>query len=315
MALLDPEAKAVLERLRRSGWVPRHTLTPAQAREQLRNGRAPVPGRPLHEVRDEVVDGPGGPLPLRVYRPSAAGPLPGLLFFHGGGWVLGDLDLSDNLCRELAAEADCVVVSVDYRLAPEHRFPAAVEDAYAATCLVAEQAARFGVDPTAVAVSGVSAGGNLAAAVALRARDVGGPRLIAQVLICPVLDFAFDTPSYEQNATGFLLERDDMRWFWAQYLPTEAWGAHPYASPLRAEDVSGVAPAVVITAEYDPLRDEGAAYADRLAAAGVPVDHRCYDGMIHGFVGNPGLKVGLSALSELVVDLRLAFYRDRLGGG
>lgn len=312
MALLDPEARIVLERLRRSGWVPRHTLSPAEAREQLRRTASSAPSRPLHDVRDHVIDGPGGALPLRVYRPSTAAPLPALLFFHGGGWVLGDLDLSDALCRDLSAEADCLVVSVDYRLAPEHPFPAAVEDAFAATSWVVERAAELGVDPAAVGVSGVSAGGNLAAAVALQARDLGGPALSVQALVCPVLDRNFETPSYERCATGYMLERDDMRWFWSQYLPTDAWGAHPYASPLQADDLAGVAPAVVVTAEYDPLSDEGASYAERLRVSGVPVNHRCYEGMIHGFVGNPGLKAGRAALAELVVDLRLAFCRHRL---
>ena len=314
MALLDPEAKVILERLRASGWVPRHTLTPAEAREQLRRSRPAVPPRPLHEVRDAVIEGPAGELPLRIYRPSEAHDLPGLLFFHGGGWVLGDLDLSDNLCRELAAGVGCVVVSVDYRLAPEHRFPAAVEDAYAATAWVAAHAAELGVAASALGVSGISAGGNLAAAVALQARDQRGPDLAVQVLICPVLDFNLDTRSYEENAAGYLLERDDMLWFWQQYLPTGAWGAHPYASPLRAGDLRGVAPAVVITAEYDPLRDEGAAYASRLHEAGVPVQHRDYEGMIHGFLGNALLSVGVAALAELVVDLQLAFFRRHAGG-
>jgi acetyl esterase len=311
--VLDPEARELLDRMFASGWVPRRTLTPAEARAQLARTRAPAAGRELHAVYGRSIEGPGGMLPLRIYRPSPpTTPLPAVMFFHGGGWVLGDLDLSDGFCREIAAGADCVVVSVDYRLAPEHPFPAAIDDAMSATVWVADNAYSLGVDASAIAVCGISAGGNLAAVTALQARDMRGPDLIAQVLVCPVLDCSFERPSYRDNADGYLLERDDMRWFWDQYLPTEAWGAHPYASPMRATDVAGIAPAVVVTAEYDPLRDEGRDYADRLATAGVPVTYRCYDGMIHGFVGNAGMAKGRAALAELIVDLRLAFHRRDL---
>ncbi len=307
--MLHPEARAWLDRSLAAGWVPRRTLTPEAARAQLRNARVRPEARPIHEVRDHTVDGPGGPFEVRVYRPSATAPLPVTMFFHGGGWVLGDLDLSDAFCRDMATGADCVVVSVDYRLAPEHRFPCAVEDCLAAIWWVTEHADALGVDLSAFALSGISAGGNLAAVCAMQLRDNEGPDPIAQVLVCPVLDHNFERASYLENATGMMLERDDMRWFWEQYLPSQAWASHPYASPMQAEDLTGLAPAIVITAEHDPLRDEGAAYAARLRAAGVPVRYRCYEGMIHGFVGNAAFSSGRDAFAEMILDLQMAFRR------
>jgi len=208
-----------------------------------------------------------------------------LVYLHGGGWVLCSIETHDPTCRELANGAGCVVVSVGYRLAPEHRFPAPAEDCYAALEWVARNTASLGGDPARIALGGDSAGGNLTAAVTLMARDRGGPRLVHQLLVYPVLDHAFDTDSYRENADGLLLTRDMMRSFWASYLAREEDGRHPYASPLRASDLAGLPPAHVITAEYDPLRDEGEAYARRLAAAGVPCVQRRYDGMIHGFFG------------------------------
>ena len=307
--MLHPEARAWVDRVLSNGWVPRHTLTPELAREQLRNTRIAPLARPLYDVRNHTIDGPGGPLKVRVYRPSDAEALPITMFFHGGGWVLGDLELSDAFCREVAAGVDCLVVSVDYRLAPEHRFPCAVDDCLEAISWVNDHAANLGADTSAFALSGISAGGNLAAVCALQLRDQQRIAPLAQVLICPVLDHNFERASYLENATGMLLERDDMRWFWDHYLPTAAWGLHPNASPMQAPDLTGLAPAIVITAEHDPLRDEGAAYAARLRAAGVPVRYRCYHGMIHGFVGNAALTCGREALAELIVDMRLAFRR------
>jgi acetyl esterase len=207
-----------------------------------------------------------------------------LVYFHGGGWVIGNPDTHDNLCKALANRSSARVVSVDYRLAPEHRFPAAPEDCYAATCWVAERGAEIGVDGARLAVAGDSAGGNLATVVALMARDRGGPRLRHQVLIYPVTDCDFDTPSYRDNAEGYLLTRDAMRWFWDHYLPDPDLRTNPYAAPLRAEKLAGLPPATVLTAEYDPLRDEGEAYAARLREAGVPVEATRHHGQIHGFV-------------------------------
>jgi acetyl esterase len=236
-------------------------------------------------VKDLEVPGPAGGIPVRVYRPSEESDLPVLVYLHGGGWAICSIETHDVTCRELANGAGCVVVSVEYRLAPEHRFPAAVEDCYAALGWVAGHAASLGGDPARLAVGGDSAGGNLAAVVALLARERGGPRLCHQLLVYPITDHAFDTTSYRENAEGPLLTRETMRGFWGLYLAREEDGRNPLASPLRAPDLAGLPSAHVITAEYDPLRDEGEAYAKRLAAAGVPVVQRRYDGMIHGFFG------------------------------
>ncbi|SEO79813.1 acetyl esterase [Halogranum amylolyticum] len=235
-------------------------------------------------VRDYAFDGPDGDVPVRVYRPEVTTPAPTVVFYHGGGWTLGTLDSADDLCRNLARRVGAVVVSVDYRLAPEHPFPAGLDDAAAALAWVAEHAATFGGDPERLAVAGTSAGGNLAAAVALRAREFDGPDVAHQALLYPITDRAFDTDSYSQNADGPLLTRADMEWFWAQYLRSPVDGANPYASVLRAPDLSELPPATVVTAGFDPLCDDGAAYADRLADAGVDVAHQHHPTMAHGFL-------------------------------
>jgi acetyl esterase len=221
------------------------------------------------------------------------------VYLHGGGWVLGDLDAYDGLCRTLAAKLRCVVVSVDYRLAPEHRFPNAPEDCYAAARWVAENAASLGIDPGSIAVGGDSAGGNLAAVVALMARDRGGPRIAYQILVYPVTERSFDTGSYRDNGADYFLTTDMMIHFWKEYLSGEDDAASPYASPLRAKDLKGLPPALVITAEFDPLRDEGETYAKRLEQAGVPVRVSRYDGMIHGFYAMPSVfPQALEAIEE-----------------
>jgi len=219
-----------------------------------------------------------------MYTPGGNGPFPVLVYFHGGGWVVGNLDTHDSCCRALAANAGSAVLSVDYRLAPEHKFPAAAEDAYAATCWVAEKGVSFDLDPARIAVGGDSAGGNLATVVCLMARDRSGPRLCHQLLVYPVTNYSFDTLSYRENAEGYYLTHEKMIYFWNQYLPDEASGRHPYASPLQAEDLAALPPALIITARYDPLRDEGEDYANRLRLAGVPVKLSRYESMIHGFL-------------------------------
>jgi acetyl esterase len=225
-------------------------------------------------------------LGVRVYTPAGEPPFPLLVYFHGGGWTIGNVDIGDAPCRALTNAAGAVVVSVEYRLGPEHKFPAPLEDCYAATAWAALMAAhapdQLGGDPDRLVVIGDSAGGNLAAAVALMARDRGGPKIARQVLIYPVTDHRFDTPSYRDCAEGYLLTREAMRWFWRHYLHNRAEGRHPYASPLRAGDLAGLPPALIVTCEYDPLRDEGEAYGARLRAAGVPAKVSRYDGMIHG---------------------------------
>jgi acetyl esterase len=251
-----------------------------------------------------VLDTPDGPLRLRVYRPAVdESPLPVLVWLHGGGWVVGSLDSHDPVCRHLAAETPCVVVAPEYRLAPEHPFPAGLDDAWAAVEWALREAPALAGDPGRVAVGGDSAGGNLAAVVARRARD-RGVRLAFQVLAYPVTDCSFETASYALHGSGLNLSRAKMEWYWSQYLG-DADGTHEDASPLRSTDLAGVAPALVQTAEYDPLLSEAEAYADRLEAAGVPVVLTRYESMIHGFLRMPALTpTALDGLAEISSALR-----------
>lgn len=281
---LTPAARALIDAL--AAEAPAiETLTPEQARRASdeRRSRAVVEIAPVHDVTDRLIPGPGGPLTVRVYRPSSDADLPAVVFFHGGGWVMCDLESHDAICRQMANEVEGLVVSVDYRCAPEHRWPAAAEDAYAATVWVAEHAADLGIDVTRIAVAGDSAGGNLAAVVTLMARDRRGPQLAFQLLVYPVTDHRFDTTSYVENADGYYVTRSAMQWYWSHYLGPEGDGDHHYVSPLRSPDLSGLPPALIITAEFDPLRDEGLAYADRLESAGVDTTASNYPGMFHGF--------------------------------
>jgi acetyl esterase len=250
---------------------------------------APLNDARLASIRDQAMDGPGGKLGLRIYTPKGEGPHPLLVFFHGGGFVVGDLNSHDDLCRRLAAQAGRVVVSVDYRLAPEHPFPAASDDCLAATRWAADHARELRADPARIVVAGDSAGGNLAAVTALRLRDEAGPRLSGQLLYYPVTDY-FDpgTPSYRENAEGRLLTREAMVWFWEQYLSNPTQAADPRACPLRAPDLAGLPPALVLTAGLDPLRDEGEAYAQRMKAAGVEAHLTRYPHSIHGFMSMTG---------------------------
>ncbi len=240
-------------------------------------------GPEVAEVRDWVVPGPYGEFPVRVFTPAGTGPFPAYVSFHGGGWWMGNFAMTEGECRHIVRDVGCVVVSVDYHLAPEHKFPIPVEDCYTATTWVVEHAVELDVDPERVAVGGGSSGGNLAAAVCLMARDRGGQSLVFQLLVNPVTNFDFSTLSYQQNGDGYLLTRDTMAWFWDLYLSEPSDGSNPYAAPMQAKDLSGLPPALVITAEYDPLRDEGEEYGRRLQAAGVPATVSRYDGMIHGF--------------------------------
>jgi acetyl esterase/lipase len=308
---LDPAARALLDQLAATGAPPLDELPVAEAREAARTlgalqGEAPA----LARVENRRIPGPGGEIPVRLYAPGGDGPWPLLVFLHGGGWVIGDLEVYDVLCRQLALAVPTMVVSVDYRRAPEARFPAAAEDAWTATRWLADNAAALGADPRRVAVGGDSAGGNLAAVTGLMARDRGGPRLVHQLLVYPVTDAACDTASYRDNADGYFLTRAMMLWFWNHYLPDPSAGRNPYASPLRARDLTDLPPATVITAEFDPLRDEGEAYAARLREAGVPVRLTRYDGMIHAFFGMPTVFAqARTALAEAAAALRAAFAR------
>jgi acetyl esterase len=296
---LDPQAQRHLEQGQELGLPPVEELTPAEARSRSDADAARLFGE--KEEVAQVTDGDVGGVSVRSYTPPAEGDLPLAVFFHGGGWVVGSLDTYDGVCRFLANHVPCRVLSVDYRLAPEHPFPAALEDCWTVSRWALEQG-------SAVAVVGDSAGGNLAAAVALRARAEGLP-LVFQLLIYPVLDHDFDTQSYSANATGFGLTQAAMRWYWDHYLAGTD-GANPEASPLRASELSGAAPALVVVCEYDPLRDEGVAYAERLHAAGVPARLSEYPGMIHGFLRMPAvIDQGLAALDESAAALREAFKR------
>ncbi|RIL06891.1 MAG: lipase [Proteobacteria bacterium] len=305
---LDPQARFVLDQIAAQGELDLTNLSPAEARQQFEKMRVPFPGEPVASCEDRVLPGPAGEIPVRVYVPEgAAKPAPAIAYFHGGGWVIGGVDTHDNFCRALANRTRAIVVSVDYRLAPEHRHPAAAEDCYAATRWIAEHGAEIGADGARIAVAGDSAGGNLAAVVSLMARDRGGPALRHQVLTYPVTDADFERASYRDNAEGYLLTRKGMQWFWDHYVPDAARRSDAYAAPQRAATLAGLPPATVITAEYDPLRDEGEAYAARLREAGVATTLTRYDGQIHGFVGLFELfDAGKQALEAMSAALREA---------
>jgi acetyl esterase len=308
---LNPQAKAFLDQAAASGAPPLNALPVAEARKVLVALFAPPQKEPVQKIEDRKIHGPAGyQIPIRIYTPAGNGPLPILVYFHGGGWVLGDIESHDGTSRELANKAGCIVVSVDYRLAPEHKFPAAPEDCYAATKWVTLNAASFGGDPARIAVGGDSAGGNLAAAVAQMAADRGAPSFVHQLLIYPVTNYSFDTPSYRENGEGYLLTRDSMQWFWKHYLASDEDGKNAYASPMQAREVRRVAPAFVITAEFDPLRDEGEAYAARLKEARVPVELKRYNGAIHGFF-NLGhiMDQGKEVMADAVARLKAAFAK------
>ncbi len=295
---LDPQARALLDQLDALGGPPMSELSAEDARAGFAALTA-VTGPPEQPVptEDRELPGPLGPIPVRVYRPSSDASLPVIVYFHGGGWVIGDIESHDTVCHRLAAGVPAVVVSVDYRLAPEHRFPAAVEDCDAATAWVSEHAEELGGDTTRLAVAGDSAGGNLAAVVSRRSRDRGGPAIVFQLLIYPGTDMTRSLPSHVENGTGYLLDSDTMTWFLGNYLEgTDP--RDPDASPLFVDDLSGLPPALVLTAEFDPLRDEGEAYAKRLAEAGVAVTLSRYDGMIHGFYGLDSLFTAAGLATE-----------------
>ena len=299
--------------IRLSEWAGESSITeqvsPEEARELARRGSAATNGRPLPmaSVEDLELPGPGGPIPMRFYKPfgKAEEPMPLLVYFHGGGWVIGDLNTHDGVCRFLAANAEVLVLSVDYRLAPEHPFPAAVEDAFAAFTWAAEQAVGLGADPRRIAVGGDSAGGNLAAVVSVLARDAGGPDPAMQLLIYPVTD-AEDSESRRLFAKGFLLTKADMDWFEGHYLPDAGTAEDPRVSVLRTDDLSGLPPAYVATAGFDPLRDEGEAYVERMRAAGVRVALRRHPGLVHSFANLTAVsRTSRAAMLEAAGALRM----------
>lgn len=266
---------------------------------------------PVGKVSHHVIPGPAGEILLRVYTPEGEGPFPVLVYFHGGGFVIFNLDTYDSTCRALCDAARCVVVSVAYHQAPEQPFPAAPNDAFAAYQWVLNHAASIGGDPERVAVGGESAGGNLAAVTTLMARDQGVRLPVFQMLIYPMTNAAFDTPSYEEHADAIPLNKSMMQWFWGHYLKNPADAQNPYASPLRAESLTGLPPALVVTAEVDPLRSEGEAYVQRLQDDGVPVTHHHYDGVMHEFFSMPAvIAKAKQAVTDAALHLRKAFGED-----
>ncbi len=308
---LDPQVARFLQAAAQATSEP--VLSLAQQRRHSERAALAQAGEPeaVASVEDRLIPGPAGELPIRIYTPLDGEQelLPALVYFHSGGWVFGSIEGHDPVCRALANHARCLVVSVGYRLAPEHPFPAAPEDCYAATRWVAEHAHEINVDSTHIAVGGDSSGGNLAAAVSLMARDRQGPTLCYQVIIYGETDYYEPgSASYTTYVEGYGLTRADMIWFWDQYLTRPEDRVHPYAAPLRATDLSDLPPALIITAEYDPVRDETEHYARRLQQAGVPVQLSRYAGMIHGFFRTFALfEQSKQALEEVATALRLAF--------
>lgn len=307
---LDPQTEAFLAELESGVTPPSSTLSVDTARRLLDELFTVDDPEAVGATTDLEVRGPAEPVPVRVYTPEGDPPFPVLVYYHGGGWLRGSLDGYDGLCRLLCAEAECLVVSVDYRLAPEHPFPAGFEDCFAATEWAIENAADLQGDPERVAVGGDSGGGNLAAAVSLAARDQNGPDIAHQLLIYPAVSSPslrwFD--SYDENGTGYLLEMDSVEYYYDRYIQSPAHLGNMYAFPLRARDLGGLPPATLLTAGFDPLRDEGVAYAERLGEAGVAVEHLHYDSQIHAFVSLfEHLDEGREAISEMAAELRDAF--------
>jgi acetyl esterase len=307
---VDPKIADLLAEAEKIDPRPLEALSVAEARARggSVNAAPALAPEAVAEVRDVLAD-TRPPIPVRIYRPRSGKTLPLLVYFHGGGWVVGSVAISDPFCRALANASGCAVMSVEYRLAPEDRYPAAANDAYAATRWSAEHAADLAVDASRIAVGGSSAGGNLAAVVTLMARERGAPPIAFQLLHVPVTDHDFGTPSYRTNGRGFGLTRAGMQWFWDHYAPDAKLRDEPYASPLRAKDLSGLPPAHVVTAECDPLRDEGKAYAARLLQSGVPTTYVEYPGMVHGFTSMAMLvPTGRTAIDDMGAALRRALF-------
>lgn len=309
---LHPQAAAFLEKLARLKTPSIDTLPIEVTRRALSIGSAPSPNPPeLAKIENRNIKRPdGSDLPIRVYTPLGNGPFGVCLYFHGGGWVLNSIDTHDDLVRHLAAACGCVFVNVEYRLAPENKYPAAAEDAYTALTWVHQHAAEIGCDANRIAVSGDSAGGNLAAVACLMARDRKGPKVAFQVLIYPITDCNFERPSYLENAEGYFLSRREMIWFWKQYVSSPDQMREPYASPFLAPSLRHLPPALVLTTEYDPLRDEGEAYASALRAAGVDTKVHRYNGMIHAFMRRVQVfDAAREAIDLVATEIQTAFGR------
>jgi acetyl esterase len=303
---VHPIVQEMLHQMAQADGPAMSEMSPDEARAMYRTMSAAMPAPDGVNVEDMTA----GDIPVRVYRVSEEKGQPVIVFFHGGGWVIGDLETHDGPCRQLAIAANCTVVAVDYRLAPEHPFPASIDDCYNATQWVADNAESLGVDSDRISVAGDSAGGNLSASVCIKARDEDGPSICFQLLIYPVTDARMNTASYEANGDGYLLTKDSMEWFWNHYIREEHI-LNPLASPLVAADLSGLPPACVITAEFDPLRDEGEAYGEALRQAGVSTEIVRFDGMIHGFFGMTDILDGSREAMDLAsIQLRSAFKRQ-----
>jgi acetyl esterase/lipase len=302
---LQPDVAHLLERIKSLNLPSIDTMTVQEARAfALTMASARPPGPAVGAITDGVLPGAAGDLAYRLYRPASPAPHPVVVYFHGGGWVLGSHDSDDPFCRDLCVRSGAVIVSVGYRHAPEARFPAAVDDAFAAIQWIAANAAALGAEPGRIAVCGYSAGGNIAAVVCQMARDAGGPRIAGQVLVTPVTDCDLTRASYAANAEGYVLTASAMRWFWDHYADP-ADRKHPKASPLRAADLSNLPPALVVTSEFDPLRDEGAAYARAMTAAGVQVRHLACRGQIHTSLTAVDIVMSAGAArQEMAVALR-----------
>lgn len=295
---LDPQITEVLDEMADAPAF--HQCSVAEVRQVMEEGFGSLDGPRIGEVNDRTIPGPTGELPIRIFHPDGKGPFPVTVFFHGGGFVAGSLDSHDALCRALTKHSGVSVVSVDYRLAPEHPYPAAVEDAYAATEWVAANGDEIAVDADRLAVAGGSAGGNLATVVSRMARESDGPDIDYQLLVYPAVSFGETWPSYEENAEGYLLSTEDVQWFADHYLGSDVFAYNPCASPTRACDFERLPDATVVTAGYDPLRDEGVAYAESLESAGASVEHRHYDDAVHAFLQMAGEPLGVDRAQEAI---------------
>jgi acetyl esterase len=309
---LDPQARVLLEQMQEAGMPPFEEMTVPQAREAgWAFADLQAPPQDVAAVSHRFIPGPTADLPVRIYTPEGQGPFPAIVYFHGSGWVILNIEICDPTSRVLANTTGCVVVAVNYQKAPEHKFPVPFDDAWASTCWVAEHAEELNIDRDRLAVAGDSAGGNISAVIAQRCRD-RGPALAAQLLIYPGVDMDPDAPyqSRIDNAEGYFLTADDMTWFLGHYVGTAADYLDPVMSPIKVEDLRGLAPAVVATAEFDPLRDEGDAYAEALRAAGVEVDAQSYPGMIHGFFDMGPLSAGArAATADVIARFRAQLWR------
>jgi acetyl esterase len=306
---LHPAVKTLLDQVAAQGSPPLSSQGVEMVREGYVTARGFLSEKPdVAKVEDRTIPGPAGDIPVRIYTPTGGGPHPILVYYHGGGWVIGSIETCDGISRAYANAAGCIVVNVDYRLAPEHKFPAAADDAFAALNWASEHAGEFGGDPSRIAVGGESAGANLAAVVAQLATDAGGPALAYQILAYPVTHYDFGTESYADNAEGYFLTTDSMRWFWGLYLNDESEGSDPKASPMLKDDVSRLPPGIIVAPEFDPLRDEGVAYGKRLQEAGVDFETWVPDGMIHEFLGMTNvLPESKAAIERLAGNLKKAF--------